>query len=98
MAPKALMVVINWSGENATADITSVAPDFPDTGIVEASTLRKEREACTLRKVLQCVLKVSLAHVCGQNGRWNTGLPTYSDTFGNSKNKTLTVSVCHSIR
>ena len=56
MAPKALMVVINWSAKNATADITSVAPDFPETGIVEASTLRKEREACTLGR--QQVLKV----------------------------------------
>ena len=61
MAPKALMVVINWSGKNATADITSVAPDFPDTGIVEASTLRKEREVQRGAETI-CFLRVSLAH------------------------------------
>ena len=42
---KALMVVLNWSAGNVTVDLTSVTPDFPDTGKVEASTLRKEREA-----------------------------------------------------
>ena len=60
---KALMVVINWSAENAAVDLTSVTPDFPETGIVEASTLRKENEACSTNclgrqqapKVLLCV-------------------------------------------
>ena len=43
--PKALMVVINWSAENVTVDITTVTPDFPETGKIEASTLRTERQA-----------------------------------------------------
>ena len=71
---KALMVVINWSAENVAVDLTSVTPDFPETGIVEASTLRKEREACTTNSLGRKqapnsegfgmgFLKVSLAHM-----------------------------------
>ena len=40
---KGIMVVINWSAQNVTVDITSVAPDFPDTGVIEAATLRTEQ-------------------------------------------------------